>query len=114
MSKLLDRIGFEVATKHTRMTPEEFKYLRERLGVSRQDLAGRLGASRQAVRYWETGERPVGPHKEVLLRILFLQKAGRTSQGTVEAATTAPFEAGEDQRPYRIVLDYGGVATEVA
>ena len=115
MSLLLDQVGYQVATKPVPLTPGEFRYLRERLGMTRQQLAGRLGLSRQAVRYWETGERIVGPHKEALLRILVLQRAGRTSQGTVEVATTAPFgERQNAEHTYRIVLEHGEAESQVA
>ena len=36
--------------------PEKILYCRKRAGLSQEELAGRLGVSRQAVSKWETGE----------------------------------------------------------
>ena len=35
--------------------PEKILYCRKRAGLSQEELAGRLGVSRQAVSKWETG-----------------------------------------------------------
>jgi DNA-binding transcriptional regulator YiaG len=40
------------------LTPEEFKAIRHRLGLSAAALAGELGiGSRRTIRRWEAGER---------------------------------------------------------
>lgn len=36
--------------------PEKILYCRKRAGLSQEELAGRLGVSRQAVSKWETGD----------------------------------------------------------
>lgn len=45
------------------MTPSEFKAIRLRAGLTQSQLADRLRiTSKRAIRYWETGERPIsGP-----------------------------------------------------
>ena len=41
------------------MTAEQFKMWRERLGLSLTGAAERLGVSRRAVQFYQSGERPI-------------------------------------------------------
>ena len=43
------------------MTAAEFRIARERLGVTIDWLAARLGVDERAVRRWESGARPISP-----------------------------------------------------
>jgi DNA-binding transcriptional regulator YiaG len=52
-----------------RMTADEFKRLREALGVNQTDLANALGVTRRTLGRWETGVSPVPRHVGALLRI---------------------------------------------
>jgi putative transcriptional regulator len=49
------------------MTPNEIRALRERLGLSRADFAGRLGVTERAVHFWEAGRRTPGGATLILL-----------------------------------------------
>jgi DNA-binding transcriptional regulator YiaG len=46
---------------------------RERLGMSRTELANALGITPRAIRYYETGERPISQTIELALRYLEIE-----------------------------------------
>ena len=49
------------------MSAVEVAYLREKLGLTQQELAEKIGVSSVAVHYWETGKRiPSGPVTKLL------------------------------------------------
>ena len=52
------------------MTPEEFKSLRQQLGLNQTELAREWGVTDRAVRRWEAGHSPVPPVAAYCLRIM--------------------------------------------
>ena len=52
------------------MTPEEFKSLRQQLGLNQTELAREWGVTDRAVRRWEAGHSPVPPIAAYCLRML--------------------------------------------
>lgn len=63
-------IGRILALKKERLQPEEIRFLRKSLGWSGIDLADRFGVAPETVSRWETGQRPMNPVGEKLLRVL--------------------------------------------
>jgi len=69
------------------LTPEGVKALRTRLGLTQAAFAERLGASAQAVSFWERGTRsPRGLYAAALRRLA--AEAERTSNGAPRAPST--------------------------
>jgi len=54
-------------TTRPRLTPEELRARRERLGLSPEALSGLLLLSRSTVRHWESGRYPVPPYATRLI-----------------------------------------------
>ena len=53
------------------LTPDTVRALRQRLGVTQDQLAARLGCSTQAVSFWERGTRtPTGLYAAALRRLM--------------------------------------------
>ncbi len=53
------------------LTPDTVRALRQRLGVTQDQLAARLGCSTQAVSFWERGTRtPTGLYAAALRQLM--------------------------------------------
>jgi DNA-binding transcriptional regulator YiaG len=53
------------------MFPEELTKIRQSMGLSRPEMARRLGVSKRALQYWEDGERQIpGPVVYLSKRLL--------------------------------------------
>jgi transcriptional regulator with XRE-family HTH domain len=50
------------------------RYLRKYLGWSGADFAAHMGATRETVSRWETGDAPIGPTADRLLRLMVVTK----------------------------------------
>lgn len=61
------------------MTPEEFRALRERLGLSQEKLARRLDVSQNTVARWESGSRKISGPAAVLLRLFVDMHEGKSA-----------------------------------
>ena len=60
------------------MTPTEIRKLRERLGMTQEQFAGRLGTARETVARWEIGANaPVGLYLKALKDLAGKAKAKR-------------------------------------
>jgi len=61
-----------VASKQTKLTPPEIKFLRKYLGWSGATFADWIGVDRSTVSRWESGDQPMGQQAERLLRVFAL------------------------------------------
>ena len=52
------------------MTPDEFRAIRLALGLSRAQLALKLGCSARAIRHWEGGDRRIPGSVAKLLTLM--------------------------------------------
>lgn len=72
------------------ITPESIRSLRQRLGLTQEQLAARLGCSTQAVSFWERGTRtPTGLYAQAMRRVF----------ADTEALTSAPPEEPRSSPP---------------
>lgn len=62
------------------MTPLELRTQRKALGLSQAALAHRLGCSKQAVHFWETGKRPIPGMLELAMWALVFQADAKRQQ----------------------------------
>ncbi len=58
------------------MTPEEFRELRQRLGLSQEKMARRLDVGLNSVQRWEGGTRKISGPVAILMRMLVAQHEG--------------------------------------
>jgi transcriptional regulator with XRE-family HTH domain len=72
---LLCAIAGVLIRKRVRLAPEEIRFLRRALALSRGDLADGLGTTRQAVARWEHGEEPISPPADRRLRLMVVAEA---------------------------------------
>lgn len=54
---ITERIGIRMRLRRDLPEPAERRKIRETAGLSQQELAAAMGVSRQAVTFWERGER---------------------------------------------------------
>jgi len=99
-------VAEQLVAKRGRLTPAEFKVLRQALGKSPPALASSLHVARQLVTGWEKGARPIPAHRDAMLRILFLAETNQTGQAQIEASLERPFveEAEGEAEPYRVAV----------
>lgn len=55
------------------MTPDEFKAMRERLGLSFDEIGEALGLTGRAIRYYEAGQRPIPKTVELAMQAYAVQ-----------------------------------------
>lgn len=65
-------IGSHLARKPSPLTGAEFRFLRKEIGLKAKELAGHLGTTGVNLSRWETGDIPVNPAADRLLRVLYL------------------------------------------
>ena len=51
------------------MTPEELRRIRAALGLSKREMARRIGVAPRTIARWEDGEHPIGLVYEKLIRL---------------------------------------------
>lgn len=68
-----------------RFAPEQLKALREGLGLTQQELADRVGVTKQAISGWESGI--FAPTLESLLRVVNVTDAKFAAFFTTDAST---------------------------
>lgn len=56
------------------MTRQELKNRRKQLGLTQQELAARLGITRNSLNRWEMGKHPISPAMEKLIRLVCQNK----------------------------------------
>jgi transcriptional regulator with XRE-family HTH domain len=60
------------------MTGREVRRIRQQLGLTQAELAGRIGVTANSVARWERGEMGIRPTAAGLLRLMAqMQKSGR-------------------------------------
>jgi len=62
--------------KKNTLTPDQFRAIRLRLGLTQNGLAKQLGVSRRAVISYEMGDRPILRHTDLALRFLLVSQMG--------------------------------------
>lgn len=65
-------IGSHLARKPSPLTGAEFRFLRKEIGLKAKALARHLGTTDVNLSRWETGDIPVNPAADRLLRVLYL------------------------------------------
>ncbi len=78
------------------MSPTSLRKLRERLGLSQQGLARRLGVARATVTRWENGTRRLSKVAELALRSVTESKETRSWQRLAGAALNELWDNPED------------------
>jgi DNA-binding transcriptional regulator YiaG len=54
------------------MTPDDFRRVREALGMTQAELAGRLAVTARSVRHYEAGDRTISPMVQRLLEYIVI------------------------------------------
>lgn len=68
------------------MSATEVKKIRQKLGLTQEELAERLGVTQTAVSYWEDGKRrPRGPAVKLLASFLEEVKAAKSPASSKSA-----------------------------
>jgi putative zinc finger/helix-turn-helix YgiT family protein len=94
---LIKAIAGELIAKPARLAPEEIAFLRKSMGLSSDDLAKRMGVSKEQVSRWESGKKPMGAVADRLLRMLVattkpIEDYSAESLEKIKAETSAPMK----------------------
>jgi putative zinc finger/helix-turn-helix YgiT family protein len=81
-------IADHLTRKPSPLTGAEFRFLRKELGFKAKDLARYLGTTDVSLSRWETGDKPINPMADRLLRVLYTLQTVQ-SQRAVEPANVA-------------------------
>lgn len=63
------------------MTSDQFKSTRDKLGLTRQQLAIQMGFTVRAIGHWETGARSIPPSVGILIQLLLEKHYDRMLSG---------------------------------
>jgi DNA-binding transcriptional regulator YiaG len=103
-----------VLAKGSRLSPAEFRWLRERLGWKSVELATRFGVTPEIVSKWERGRSRISSQGDRLLRALVALHRGVPADGVGLALTAGdePVSAALTLGPkgWRIVQDHATAA----
>lgn len=97
---LLDLVMALVLGKSGRLTPAEFRWLRERLGWKGVELARNFGVTPEIVSKWERGKARISSQSDRLLRALVALRRG-------VASDVVRLELTEDDQPLNARLLLG-------
>jgi putative zinc finger/helix-turn-helix YgiT family protein len=70
IQKLHEALSAAMVAKQARLVRQEVRFLRNFLLLSQEELARRMGTTADMIGRWESGEEPIGPVAERLLRVL--------------------------------------------
>jgi putative zinc finger/helix-turn-helix YgiT family protein len=68
-------IASALARKPSPLTGAEFRFLRKEIGLKAKELAKHLGTTDVNLSRWETGETPINPAADRLVRVLYTLNA---------------------------------------
>ena len=72
IDQLHSLITSALASKSTRLTGPEIRFMRNHLGLDSGEFAKVIGSDPGTVSRWESGKQPAGRHADLLLRALVL------------------------------------------
>ena len=104
---LLDLVLVLVLGKPSRLTPAEFRWLRERLGWKGLELAKNFGVTPEIVSKWERGKARISSQSDRLLRALVALRRG-------VAADVVRLELADDDVPLRATVSLGPAGWRVS
>ena len=70
----LDALVLEVVQRRERLTGQEARFLRSRLGITQKELAKRMGINSITISDWERGDRDISSEHDFMLRTLSLPR----------------------------------------
>ena len=102
-------IAIMLVSKPSPLTPAEFRFLRKEMGLKAKDLAPLLGTTDVNLSRWETGNTPINPAADRLLRLLYTLhtiQAGRAIEPAnfVQAALKTLETIASTRRPKPLAL----------
>ncbi len=104
-------IARALVSKPSRLTAQEFRFLRVELDLSQKALGDIIGASEQAVARWERGVTPVPSAEDRLLRALYRERADGNARIWDLVGQLGVLGEGEGQR---LKLKHGRTVWKVA
>lgn len=70
MNDLMSTIALALISKPWELTGQEFRYLRKFLGLNQEGLSKTMDIQRETISRWETGDQPIGPQSDRLIRLI--------------------------------------------
>ena len=72
INELHKAIGMSLIEQASPLRPDEFRFLRTEVGLSRRNLGTVLGVSAETIKKWESAENPIQKASDAWLRNLYL------------------------------------------
>lgn len=99
-------VGEAIVTYPARISGDELKFLRRRLGITQNQLGALIGGDKQKIGRWERGEVAVPPEADRLLRLIYLEKVRGNPQVCSLLERLADLDEPEPAQ-HRFTVDHG-------
>lgn len=86
-------IASALARKPSQLTGAEFRFLRKEIGLKAKDLARQIGTTNVNLSRWETGDTPINPAADRLVRLLYTLHAVKSHRAVEPANFVEAFLA---------------------
>ncbi len=105
MAKIHRAIAQALAKSPTRLTGEQFRFLRNHLGRSGEELARYLHTDKTKISKWERGEDRIGPATDRLIRLLATALDGELRTAMLSVAEHLPQISDDPRKSWEMHLD---------
>lgn len=105
MAKIHRAIAQALAKSPTRLTGEQFRFLRNHLGRSGEELARYLHTDKTKISKWERGEDRIGPATDRLIRLVATALDSELSPGVLSVAEYLPHISDDTSKSWEMHLD---------
>ena len=111
IAKLHRAIAQALANSPARLTGEQLRFLRKHLGLSGEGLGRYLHTDKTKISKWESGEDPIGPPTDRLIRLLATALDSELRAGVSAVAGHLPQISDESGKIWELHVDVGTLRT---
>jgi putative zinc finger/helix-turn-helix YgiT family protein len=105
IEKLHRAIALSLANSPARLTGEQLRFLRKLLGLSGEQLGRYLHTDKTKISKWESGEDPIGPSTDRLIRLLVAALDNELRPGVSAIAEHLPQILDESGKVWELQVD---------
>ena len=111
IAKIQRALARAIAKSPTSLTSEQFRFLRNHLGRTGEELARYLHTDKTKISKWERGEDRIGPATDRLMRLLATALDSELSPGVLSVAEHLPQISDDTRKSWEIHLDIATLQT---
>ncbi|MGJ5818292.1 type II TA system antitoxin MqsA family protein [Paludibaculum fermentans] len=105
IAKLHRAIALALANSPARLTGEQLRFLRKHLSMSGEQLGRYLHTDKTKISKWESGDDPIGPSTDRLIRLLVAALDGELRPGVTAIAEHLPQIRDESGKVWELQVD---------